>query len=207
MQTSHTHSASPGGYGRNEPDEVVKVRLARSFEDIYVAFALRAIVYAQEQNCPFAEEFDGNDMFASHFIATVDGEPAGTTRVRFFAEFAKFERVAVRPQFRSTNVGDALIRHSLEHCKMKNYRVVYGHAEKALLPYWTRYGFRRMEKVNSLVFSDRKYFEVICNLDDHFPVENTITLKSDAEVINRPEGAWEKPGILEDSSVRSCSKE
>ena len=207
MQTKQMRRDDPREYGRNEPENVIQVRLARSFEDIYVAFALRAIVYAQEQKCPFAEEFDGNDLFASHIIATVNGEPAGTTRIRFFADFAKFERVAVRPQFRKTVVGDRLIKYSLEHCRLKNYKVVYGHAEKTLLGYWTQYGFERMENKESLVFSDRKYYEVICDLSKHFPMENPVTLNSKAEIINRPEGMWERPGVLDYSSIRSYGTE
>ena len=58
-------------------------------------FALRAAVFMGEQACPYGEEFDGNDYAATHIIMYVDGEPAGSMRLRWFQSFCKFERCVV----------------------------------------------------------------------------------------------------------------
>src|ERR1700730_10493326 len=38
-----------------------EVRIARSFDDLLMVYSVRSAVYIAEQECPFAEEFDGND--------------------------------------------------------------------------------------------------------------------------------------------------
>ena len=88
---------------------VVSVKVARSIEDLMQAFAIRAAVFLSEQHCPYAEEFDGNDFTATQFLGLVDGEPASTCRTRYFSDFAKLERVAVRREFRGSGVAAQMI--------------------------------------------------------------------------------------------------
>ena len=64
---------------------VVPVATADEFEK---AMAIRQ-AYLVEQGCLFAEEFDGNDRTGTIFLGYVDGEPAATLRVRYFADFFK----------------------------------------------------------------------------------------------------------------------
>jgi len=84
-----------------QPGEV-SVTLARTFEDLSRVITVRGAVYIGQQQCPYEEEFDGNDLCATHLIGYVGHEPAGCLRVRFFADFAKVERVAVREEFRKS---------------------------------------------------------------------------------------------------------
>ena len=62
--------------------------------------AIRNSVYIGEQECPYEEEYDGNDLSATHLLAYIGDEPVGCLRLRFFADFAKFERIAIRKEFR-----------------------------------------------------------------------------------------------------------
>ena len=71
---------------------VVTIKLAATSDELLQSFALRAAVFMGEQQCPYDEEFDGNDYTATHVIMYVDGEPAGTMRLRWFQSFCKFER-------------------------------------------------------------------------------------------------------------------
>jgi predicted GNAT family N-acyltransferase len=82
----------------------ISVRIARDPNDLMLVTAIRSAVYLAEQDCPIEEEFDGNDLVAAHFIGFVGKEPAGCLRVRFFGEFAKVERLAVRHQYRRSRV-------------------------------------------------------------------------------------------------------
>jgi predicted GNAT family N-acyltransferase len=67
----------------------VTIKLASTADELAQCYALRAAVYMGEQHCPYAEEFDGNDLSASHVMLYVDGEPAACMRIRWFAGFAK----------------------------------------------------------------------------------------------------------------------
>src|SRR5216683_1877007 len=90
----------------------ISIRIARDPNDLMLVTAIRAAVYLAEQNCPLEEEFDGNDLVAAHFIGFVGSEPAACLRVRFFGEFAKVERLAVRHQFRRSRVSFKLVQAS-----------------------------------------------------------------------------------------------
>ena len=181
--------------------EQVSVQVARSVEELMQAFAIRAAVFLSEQNCPYAEEFDGNDFTATQYLGYVDGEPASTCRTRYFAEFAKLERVAVRREFRKSGVAAQMIEYSLEFCRQKGYRRVYGHAQARLVPFWQKFGF---EPINDqkFTFSDHEYIEIECALEPH---PDPILVGKDPMVIIRPEGEWDEPGVLEHSSVRPAT--
>ena len=116
--------------------------------------AIRGAVYLSEQSCPYDEEFDGNDFCAMHLIGSVDREPAGCLRLRFFADFAKLERLAVRHEFRGTSLALDMCRAAKELSRLKGYTRIYGHVQPRLIPFWKRLGARPMEARRPLVFSD-----------------------------------------------------
>src|ERR1700689_5404087 len=97
----------------------ISIRIARDPNDLMLVTAIRAAVYLAEQDCPIEEEFDGNDLVAAHLIGFVGTEPAGCLRVRFFGDFAKIERLAVRHQFRRSRVSFKLVQASFDYIKRK----------------------------------------------------------------------------------------
>jgi predicted GNAT family N-acyltransferase len=185
--------------GRNEPTPQLDIRIARSFDDLMAVFAVRSIVFVNEQSCPYHEEFDGNDHVATHVLATVDGEPVGTARIRFFGQFAKVERVAVRQEHRSSRLAFKIARYAFDFCRRKGFTTIYGQPERRLVPFWRFFGAEELPAREELVFSDREYQEMVLRLEPH---ESEIGLQSSSYVLNRPEGEWDQPGILDHSSTR-----
>lgn len=181
----------------------ISVTVARSFEDLMRVVSLRSAVYVAEQSCPYEEEFDGNDLSATHLIGYVGDEPAGCLRLRYFANFAKVERLAVRREFRSSRAAFHLVRAGIELCRKKGYERLYGHARKDLVKFWSRFGFRTFEGGRDLVFSDHAYVEMVLEAARD---PEAISIGIDPYVIIRPEGRWHEPGVLE-SSVRRCRPE
>src|SRR5258705_5104477 len=120
----------------------ISIRIARDPNDLMLVTAIRAAVYLAEQDCPIEEEFDGNDLVAAHFIGFVGTEPAGCLRVRFFVEFAKVERLAVRHQYRSSRVSFKLVQASVDYIKRKGFRKIYGLAQDRLVNFWAHFGGR-----------------------------------------------------------------
>ena len=91
------------GLRRPVPDEAwgrYSARPVRSLDELQMAAAIRAAVFMSEQACPYEEEYDGNDLCGTHFLLFDGGEPVGTLRVRWFADFAKLERIALLPRER-----------------------------------------------------------------------------------------------------------
>jgi len=177
------------------------VDVVRTLDQLPQIYALRGIVYMGEQDCPFDEEFDGNDLSgATHLVARVGREPVGAIRIRWFADFAKLERAAVLRRFRESGVAHALWAASSAIAARKGYRQILGHIEPRLLGFWERCaGFRLREGRAPLFFSDREYVEVVADLPAR---ADAITLDASPLLLLRPEGAWDEPGVLDESAVR-----
>jgi predicted GNAT family N-acyltransferase len=175
------------------------VTIARTFEDLMRVVSIRSAVYIAEQDCPYEEEFDGNDTSATQLLGYIDDEPAGCIRVRCFAGFAKIERLAVRHEFRSSKLAFRLVRAAIDFAAAKGYRRLYGHARADLVKFWRLFGFRPVEHRDTFTFSDVTYVEMTRDLD-HNPA--AIDLDDDPYVLIRPEGRWHVPGVLERSASR-----
>jgi predicted GNAT family N-acyltransferase len=177
----------------------ITVSVVTTLEALAQAFAIRSQVYIGEQKCPYEEEFDGNDFCATHFVAYIDGEPAGTLRARWFRDFAKVERAAVLPRYRSTECARTMMEYAFEVIRRKGYTQACGYAQKRLVNYWKKYGFTLLHPDKIFTFSDHEYLEILIKFDPH---PDPITIHSDPYVAMRPEGSWDEPGILDRSAAR-----
>jgi len=181
----------------------IGITVVRTMEDLSRIIALRSAVYIGEQECPYDEEYDGNDFAATHLLAYIGDEPAGCLRVRFFAGFAKIERLAVRKEFRKTRAAFQLVRAAFKLCQKKGYAKAYGHSQVRLVNFWSRFGFRVPENAQKLVFSDFDYIEMVADLE---PDADAVQIGVDPYVIIRPEGRWHRQGVLEKSAVREVTR-
>jgi predicted GNAT family N-acyltransferase len=190
-------------YRAGSDRKTVSVTVARSADDWLRVVCIRSAVYIGEQECPFDEEFDGNDFAAVHLLGYVGNEPAACLRIRYFADFAKIERLAVRKEFRHTVVSFQLVRAAIELCRVKGYRRIYGHAQKRLLNFWGRLGAIPFPGGKEFAFSDFDYVEVMGNFE---PNPNAIRIGTDPYIIIRPEGRWHESGVLERSASRPVTR-
>jgi predicted GNAT family N-acyltransferase len=180
----------------------VTVEVVRSMDELARVIAIRGAIYMGEQRCPFDEEFDGNDFSATHLICHKDGEPLGCMRIRYFADFAKLERLAVRHEGRGAGLAGKILDAAVELCRKKGYSVLYAHSQKRFLKVWESRGFKLMGG-RELIFSDFDYVEVKLETEKH---PQSIKLEDDPYVIIRPEGRWDTPGVLERSASRGVSQ-
>jgi predicted GNAT family N-acyltransferase len=186
-----------------ESDQDVSITVVRSIEDFMRVVAVRSATFVAEQDCPYEEEFDGNDFSASHLLAYVGKEPVGCLRIRYFAGFAKLERLAVRHEYRSRHIGTRLMKAGVEFCRAKGYRRIYGRAQKDLLNYYVNMGWKQLEGSSEFFFSDYAYIEIVIDTD---PNPNAIALGVDPYVLMRPEGRWDRPGVLDRSAQRGSGQ-
>ena len=185
-----------------QQDEGLVIRVARTLDDLQKVMMVRALVYMVEQNCPYDEEYDGNDFAgATHVLAELDGEPVGTLRIRWFAGFAKLERVSIVSKQRSGHIARRMIKFGYEIMRRKGYSRVIGQIQEQLKAYWKRFGLHHREHRAPFVFSDRAYLEVEGQLEPH---PKALTPDTDALILDRPEGEWDRPGPL-DLSVKRGS--
>lgn len=174
----------------------IDVSVVRSIDELFCVSSIRARVYQNEQNCPYSEEFDGNDVSgATHLLAKKNGEPIGTIRLRWFADFMKAERIAVVEAERAGSAVFALMYASCLMGQRKGYRTMIGHAERRVARFWKRTGIATPRADRSeFGFSGQRFVEVECDIEQ---TADRLGINADPMVINRPEGQWDTPGILE----------
>src|ERR1700736_785172 len=193
------HHAPNCAFGLQQTINRGGVRIAGSFDDLLMVYSVRSAVYIAEQECPFAEEFDGNDHCATHLIGFIEGEPAGCIRARFFHDFVKFERLAVLKKFRKSSLASELCRSGIDLARRKGFRRLYAHSREGLEGFYAGFGATPMGSDRKLSFSGFNYTEMLLEIE---PSQDAITLDSGGYVILRPEGDWDHPGILETSATR-----
>ncbi len=196
-------ASAPRPISRRRTADRYRIVVASTPDEMEKAMRIRAAVYMIEQRCPYDEEFDGNDYSGSTLLGYVDGEPAATMRIRYFAGFVKFERLTVLPRFRNTTaINREIVLAAINLCARKGYTAGYGHAQLHAMKFWSRFGFRPVATNRKLVFSDHEYVE----MEGEFPPHaDPITTRSDPYLILRPEGRWDESGILERSIARPAS--
>ncbi len=180
----------------------IGIKVADCIEDLMKVFAIRSAVYLSEQECPYEEEFDGNDFSASHLIGYMGDEPVACMRVRYFADFAKLERFALRKEYRKSRMALVMARAAIELCRVKGYTKIYGHAQDPLVKFWARFGGKPIEPQRDLYFSDYRYTEIVIETEPH---PDALSMESDPYVLIRPEGQWSDPGVLDQSATRSSA--
>ena len=175
------------------------IKIARSMEDLMQVVAIRSAVFLTDQACPYEEEFDGNDFCSLHLIAMVGPEPAACLRARYFADFCKLERLAVRQDYRRSRIAFQIVQAGIELARKKGFRRIYGHAQDRLVDFWAHFGAKPLGDGRKLVFSDFSYTEMVIELEPH---PDPITMDTDPYLIIRPEGDWEDRGVLDESAER-----
>jgi predicted GNAT family N-acyltransferase len=112
--------------------------------DLEAAFLIRRRVFVDEQNVPAEEEYDEFETTSLHFLARVDGVPAGTARWRRTSNGIKMERFAVLNEYRGQGVGKALVQAVLDSVFSQlpePVESIYMHAQISAMPLYAGFGF------------------------------------------------------------------
>jgi predicted GNAT family N-acyltransferase len=116
--------------------------------DLDAAFTIREKVFVQGQGVPADDEYDQHDRQATtrHYLARLDGQPAGAARWRPTENGVKLERFAVLDEFRNQGVGQALVQAVLAdvRAEVPDAAQVYLHAQLRAIPLYERTGFRKV---------------------------------------------------------------
>jgi predicted GNAT family N-acyltransferase len=177
----------------------LRVEVVRDLNEYMKVVAIRASVFLAEQDCPYDEEFDNNDLSALHLIAYLRDEPVATLRIRWFANFAKIERVCVMKHVRGGALVKLMIETAVDIIGRKGYVHAIGYIQKRLVPFWKQLGFHPREGREGFRFSDYDYVECSRQLE---PRVDALTIDADPYVLMRPEGDWDHENVLDRSAAR-----
>jgi predicted GNAT family N-acyltransferase len=123
----------------NPSIQVTKVTDPSELEKV---FAIRREVFVDEQNCPPELEWEFEDE-SNHFLATVNGEPAGASRWRKTDKGYKLERFAVLKKFRGMGVGQELVKTVLADLPA-DASYIYMHAQLPAIPLYEKFNFEKI---------------------------------------------------------------
>lgn len=175
----------------------IRVEVVTSYEQLLHAYAIRAVCFMEEHGVKARQTFDGNDYQATHIIVYQDDEPIGTARIRWFKDFAKFERTAFRPAHRNMHVLKACAQFAFDHAARKGYDKVITHAQPKYARLWRALlGFKPVEGKEPLQFEghEEPYLELVKHLA--LP-DNAISEQTESAVLFRIEGAWDQASEFE----------
>lgn len=117
----------------------LQVNKVKHKADLEKVFAIRKIVFVDEQNCPPELEWEHEDE-STHFLAFKDGQPCGACRWRKTDNGYKLERFAVLKEFRGKGVGLALVAEALSDLP-KDAGYIYLNAQLEAIALYSRFGF------------------------------------------------------------------
>lgn len=169
------------------------IALVHSEADFEAMKKIRRAVFVEEGHIPEEMEFDGNDYCAAHVLAKVNGEPQGTMRIRFFSDFVKFERMAVMPEFRKTDMADKIMKYGFDYATAKGYEQVYGICKEELLHRWEKNGYTRIPDAPLIEQNGMTLIPIMRNLPKN---EHSLSLQSNLSLLNLPEGEWPQMDAL-----------
>ena len=152
---------------------------------------VRKAVFVKECGIPAQDDFDGNDEVAAHILAYKEENnqklPVGTMRIRFFGGFVKFERMAVLPEFRKTDLTNRIMQYGFDYVSIKGFREVRGMCKKDLLPRWQKCGFEECPRPFLVHQNGMDLVEIRRLLP---PNPKAAILASSPELLIAPEGHW-----------------
>jgi hypothetical protein len=90
-----------------------------------------------------------------------------------------------------------LLKFLIHLCQSKGFSCIYLHAQSQLKGFYEGYGFSQIRE--PFGFSDHTYFEMKASLP---LVNQSFGLEQGPHILNRPEGTWHTPGVLEASVDR-----
>lgn len=102
-------------------------------------FAIRKIVFVEEQNCPPELEWENEDV-SVHFLAQYQGIDSGACRWRKTEKGYKLERFAVLKEYRGNGIAIAMIKAVLNDLPA-NANYIYLHAQLTAVRLYQKMGF------------------------------------------------------------------
>ena len=124
----------------------MKIVVARTLNDFMKVMIIRGIVFIGEHGHKYNMEFDEHELCnRTNLIAQDDEkEPAGIMRIQKDGKEAKFERLAVMPEYRGRGVAENIVKAGIKHCRAQGVENVCLFCEPELEQYWTEQNFERV---------------------------------------------------------------
>ena len=132
-----------------EPNREYETSLVATNEERTAIFAIRMIVFVEEQAVPPEEELDAYDVTATHFLTRcltpLPENPTGIVATARLIDkgsgTGKIGRVAVLREYRGRGIGSLLMRTIEAHARDQGYTRLILEAQCHAIPFYEKLGY------------------------------------------------------------------
>lgn len=105
------------------------------------AWAIRRIVFIEEQHVPEEMEMDADDAHAFHALALEGSRPVGCGRMVSHDDYVKIGRMAVLRERRGEGIGRSILAFLMEHARQQGFRRAILHAQLTAEGFYLKNGY------------------------------------------------------------------
>ena len=166
----------------------MKVVVAQTLDDLMKVMVIRGIVFMGEQKHRYQMEFDANELVnRTHLLAMDEKEPVGTMRIMKDGKEAKFERLAVLPEYRGKGTAEDIIQAGLDYCNSENVERVYLFCKPALVSYWKGRGYEKVGGNKVLKYGKMTLIPVMKQLREN---TDNFDINKIPDILKHHPGEW-----------------
>lgn len=111
-------------------------------EELKEAFAIRKIVFVEEQRVDVEEEIDQFEESSVHFVLYDDDDAVGAGRFRMVDGKGKVERICVLPSYRRKGSGKMIMDAIENFAKTQPVEVLKLNAQTHAIPFYEKLGYQ-----------------------------------------------------------------
>jgi predicted GNAT family N-acyltransferase len=105
------------------------------------AWAIRRIVFIEEQHVPEEIEMDADDAHAFHAVALDGNRPVGCGRMVAHDGYVKIGRMAVLRERRGEGIGRSILTFLMQHAKRQGFSRAVLHAQLSAEGFYLKNGY------------------------------------------------------------------
>lgn len=119
----------------------MKALLVTNKQQLEDAYAVRKIVFVDEQHVPVEDEIDQYESDAQHFILYDQALPIGAGRLRIFEDNGKVERICILKNCRQTGAGRTIMDKIEQYAAQQRVNKLTLHAQTHAIPFYLKLGY------------------------------------------------------------------
>jgi predicted GNAT family N-acyltransferase len=125
----------------------IRVITISSHAQMAQAYAIRRLVFIEEQRVPEEIELDADDAIAVHALALEGADAVGCGRMVVHGGKVKIGRMAVLKQRRGEGIGALILAHLIDLARSRGIRKAILHAQLTAQGFYLKNGFTPLGEV------------------------------------------------------------
>jgi hypothetical protein len=181
--------------------EKPKKLINQRFKVLQFTYKFRA--FFREHICPYAGSFNDKSIFPTSISISIGNTSAESIRTQFFQGFARLAYITILLLLRPQKKFPHFVIKGISFAARKALRIYYSYLRLNFLDFWLKIDFLPLNSVKAIRFFHQEYTAVSKRRKPHLC---TASLGDGPYVIIRPEGEWDRSGILESFFMKELSR-